>query len=504
MRLFFHTLAWLYIAVSTGFSYADDTIEVATATPLTVQFTDCSIGTAGVQLPAQCATLAVPLNPEDPEQGLLNLSVARIESRQRSGNTDAFTLIAGGPGQSAIDSYPAISFAFRHILRTRDIILVDQRGTGKSVPLDCPQHNESAALDSGLDLKSDPEEIALQASLCLKSLDVDPRLFTTSVAVKDLDNVRKQLGISQWNLYGISYGTRVATHYLRRYPEAVRTVILDAVVPPEISLGPDIAMLAQDALEHIFARCENDPGCNEAFGNLTQSTLALLDDLEADPRSITYEDVATGQLSTRTFTAEHLAATLRLLSYSSQTAAILPSMLYEAITNDNLAPLARQADMQSSTLGNSLSTGMHHAVICTEDVPFFNTESITASREPLRRSYLGSEVISAIEATCRSWPSGLIDEDFKQALVSDKPTLILSGGADPITPPAYGEQLVSNLNRAKHIVNEAQGHMQAPFGCMPVLMAQFVDTANATSLQTECLERLKPTPFFVDANGPLP
>lgn len=470
----------------------------------TITFDDCSIGSAAVQLPAKCTTLDVPLNPQAPEQGSVSLSVARIESRQRSGNTDAFTLIAGGPGQSAIESYPAVAFAFRHILRTRDLILIDQRGTGNSSPLNCPQQDESTTLDAGLDLKSDPQEIAQHASTCLQSLDADPQWFTTSVAVQDLENVRTQLGISEWNLYGISYGTRVATHYLRRYPEAVRTVILDAVVPPEVSLGPDIAALAQDALEHIFARCEADNGCNAAFGNLTESTLMLLEELESNPRSITYEDVATGQLTSRDFTAEHLAVTLRLLSYSSQTAAILPSMLFEAINNNNLAPLARQADMQSSSLGNSMSTGMHHAVICTEDVPFFTTNTDTSASEPVRRSYLGTAVISAIEATCSAWPPGIIDDDFKQPLISDKPVLVLSGGADPITPPAYGEQLVSTLNNAKHIVNEAQGHMQAPFGCMPILMAQFVDMAEASALQTDCLERLQPTPFFVDANGPLP
>lgn len=385
-------------------------------------------------------------------------------------------------------------------MRDRDVVLIDQRGTGDSTPLDCPDDAGSTNLDNGLGLETDPAEIARLSALCLDALEVDPRLFTTSVAVQDMENVRQQLGISQWNLYGISYGTRVAAHYLRRYPDSVRTMILDAVVPPQVALGPEIAEFAQQSLNNIFTRCAADEGCFKAFGNLMEPTLELLAELEENPRTITYEDITTGQLATREFTRDHLAVTLRLLSYSSQTAAILPSMLHDAIENDNLAPMARQSDMQSSSLGNSLSTGMHHAVICTEDVPFFDSTTTDSSVT----SYMGNELLDSIVATCKPWSMGRMDDDFKQPLTSDKPTLILSGEADPITPPVYGEQVASTLPNSKHIVNEAQGHMQAAFGCMPVLMAQFINTVDAKTLNTDCLERLRATPFFVDANGPLP
>ena len=501
---FFAGLLWLSGSLLGWSMLASAADTVTEASPVT--FENCTIGTSGIQRQAECATLDVPLDPSDPAQGMLALSVARIESRRQSGNTDAITILAGGPGQSAIDMFPSVAFAFRHIMRDRDVILIDQRGTGASTLLDCPEMNDAANLDSAVNLETDPQELARQAKLCLETLPADPQLFTTSVAVMDLEAVRLQLGISQWNLYGISYGTRVAAHYLKRYPDAVRTMILDAVVPPQVSLGPDISRLAQDSLEHIFSRCETDIGCNEAFGNLVAPTLELLDDLAERPRAITYEDIASGQLTSREFTREHLAATLRLMSYSSQTAAILPSMLHEAIENDNLAPFARQADIQSTSLSTSLATGMHHAVICTEDVPFFadNMSDGQAGSSLARRSYLGNDIVSAITATCQHWPAGRIDEDFKEPLKSDKPTLVLSGGADPITPPAYGELVATHLSEVKHIVNEAQGHMQAAFGCMPVLMAQFVEQADADTLDTACLERLKPTPFFVDANGPLP
>jgi pimeloyl-ACP methyl ester carboxylesterase len=463
-------------------------------------FSDCSIGSGAAKLVAQCATINVPLDPESPESGVLALAVARIPARRLSKASDAFTVLAGGPGQSAIDSFPAVSSAFYHIMRDRDVILVDQRGTGGSARLTCPEAPEFL----GLEFDVDTRKLRQLAAECLASLDHDPRLFSTSVAVRDLEYLRQVLGVSQWNLYGISYGTRVALHYLRRYPDAVRTMTLDAVVPPTITLGPDIAPLAQRSLDLIFERCLADPGCKHAFGDLRKATRTLLASLESRPRNITFEDIATGRLTNMKFTRQHLAVTLRLLSYSSQTAAILPSILHEAIVNDNFAPLARQAMLQTQSLGDSLATGMHHAVICTEDAPYMDADQSAEITEQTANSYMGDSIVDALKASCTSWPAGRIDADFRQAVSSPVPSLLLSGEADPITPPDYGNQVAATLPHSRHIVNPDQGHMQAPFGCMPVLLARFVEMASASTLQIECLERMRVLPFFVDANGPLP
>ena len=478
-----------------------------------IDFTECTIGSGAASLVAQCATLTVPLDAAEfgdqatagkPNQtatsndkaNQITLSIARIPARRLSARQDAFTLIAGGPGQSAIETFPSVSFAFRHIMRNHDVILIDQRGTGASAKLVC----EEAPDSMGLDVDVDHAQIATLARECRDSLDHDPSWFTTSMAVHDLENVRQQLGVSQWNMYGISYGTRVALHYLRRYPQAIRTLVLDAVVPPEVSLGPDIARLSQRALDIIFQRCQSADGCEQAFGDLSQPTIALLESLEEQPRTISFEDIASGKISTMEFTRQHLAITIRLMSYSAQTAAILPSMLHEAIVNDNFAPLARQSIIQSKSLGNTLATGMHHAVLCTEDAPFIEGTGQSTDAN----TYLGEGVVKSLMASCKDWPAGQIDSDFKDAVVSDAPTLILSGQADPITPPDYGESLVPHLANSKHIINPQQGHMQAPFGCMPILLAQFVTSADVQQLSSDCLERLRVPPFFVDANGPLP
>lgn len=473
-----------------------------------IDFTECKIGSGPVKISAQCTAIEVLLNPEDESSGTLELAIARIPARRQSDRQDAFTMIAGGPGQSALESFQAVSFAFRHVMRDRDVILIDQRGTGQSMKLDCPAAPEALGLELGLEPDFDPSEISRQAASCLESLPADPRWFSTSLAVRDLETVRQQLGISQWNLYGVSYGTRVALHYLRRYPAFVRTLVLDAVVPPTVALGPDIAPLAQRALELIFDRCSNDTGCGEAFGHLSEPTADLLQSLKAQPRSITYEDITSGTLTTRQFTRHDLAVILRMMSYSSQTAAILPSMLYDAINNNNFAPLARQSDLQSRSISNSIANGMHHAILCTEDETFIENSDEASQALSLNtnthKSFLGDTVVASMQATCKSWPKGVIDDDFKSPLYSDVPALILSGGADPITPPEYGRLLETTLNNAHHIVNQHEGHMQAPFGCTPSILAQFVEQASSAQLDYDCLKRLLPLPFFVDANGPLP
>lgn len=459
-------------------------------------FSGCTIGNAAGLIDAQCATLTVPLDYDAPNGKSIELRVAKLESRNKNPKSDAFTLLAGGPGQSATESFPTVANAFRHIRSDRDIILLDQRGTGSSNKLECP-----AEEDDEQALLFDKARAEASAKRCRDAMEIDPRFFTTSVAVKDLELLRETLVIPQWNLYGVSYGTRVGLHYLRRYPDKVRTITLDAVVPPKIVLGPQSAVAAQRALLRLFDRCELDEGCNSAFPELRQGTLKLLAELKSEPIDIQFEDINTGELRNIAFTDRHLAVTMRLMSYSAYGNAILPSMLYDAIDKQNFSSLARQAQLQISGLDESLAGGMYNAVICTEDEPFIGDDF---DRAELDATYLGAELLDAMKSHCLSWEAGVIDEDFKTPVISDVPTLILSGSDDPITPPSYGDLVAENLSNALHIVNDDQAHMQAALGCLPKLIAAFIETGSSGELPLDCLKRLRAQSFFVDANGPLP
>lgn len=404
-------------------------------------------------------------------------------------------LLAGGPGQSATESFPALIHAFRKINKTRDLILLDQRGTGSSHRLDCE------ASVPGDDLEFDSAVVRAHSETCLQAQTLDTRYFTTSIAVRDLESIRKLLNVQTWNIYGISYGTRVAIHYMRRYPQAVRTAILDAVVPPQITLGADVAVHAQQALDKLYARCNASADCATAFPELEQRTQQLLAQLQTNPVAVDYEDVSTGTIRNLELTNKHLAITLRLMTYSAYGVAILPSMLFDAYENNNYAPLARQAMMQTGSLGSTIATGLHNAIICTEDAP---DQISDAQRNAAANTYLGAEIVDALHANCEPWPVGIMDSDFKDPLVSDIPTLILSGASDPITPAGYGDLLAETLGSTLHIVNEHQGHMQMPLGCVPRLMALVVDSGSVSEIDSTCLDRLYAPAFFIDANGPQP
>jgi len=484
-------------------------LTITDATSAELEFSTCTIGNDAATVAAECATLSVPVAPEAAAlphaenidrsrtelAPTIDIHIARLPAREPGANVAPITLIAGGPGQSSTDVFPSVLHAFRHLRERHDVILVDQRGTGQSAPLECP-----AADDIDLNLDFDVDETRRLSEECLLHLEQDPRWYTTSVAVVDLDGVRRALGYPSWHLYGVSYGTRVAIHYARRFPEHVNSLLLDAVVPPGIAIGEDVIATGDAALQNIFARCAATEGCNTAFPDIESQAETLLDELATQARRVTYEDVSLGQQRTLEFTADHLSTTLRLLSYSAHGASILPSLLADAINDDYFAPLARLTALQIKALGESLTTGMYNAVICTEDAPLISpsSEVKTTGR------YLRTDVAAQLQAACSPWPNGVVDSDFHTPFESAIPTLIMSGSADPITPPSYGEVVLKNLSNARHVVNTGLGHMQAPHGCMPQIIAEFVTNESPEKLDTDCLNRLQPPAFFIDANGPLP
>lgn len=482
------------IAVALGMTIAAS--PVAAQAPLELE--DCRLD-AGSALPtvkARCGRLAVPENPAAPDGEKIELAVAVVPAFGIEAEPDPLVVLAGGPGQAATEFYVGYAGAFEPIRRERDILLVDQRGTGDSRPLDCED-----PLEIGDDFQV-PADIVPAVRECLESLPGDPRFYTTSVAVRDLDAVRAALGIEQVNLYGASYGTRVAQHYLRRYPARVRSAILDGVVPPGLALGPGIALEAERALESVFERCAASAACSEAFPALETSFDALLAQLAETPITVEMPDPMTGELEPQRLSDIEFAGAVRLLTYTPESVAVLPLLIDQAWRVGNYAPLAAQAVMAAESVAEALSIGMHNAVVCTEDAPFFDAE--TVDETALADTYLGAVQRDVLVETCRVWPRGLLDDDFREPLETDVAVLLLSGEHDPVTPPAFAARAAAALGRAKLVTGPGQGHGLAARGCVPRLMAEFVETAAVDGLDAACVENLVPTPFFIDFNGPLP
>lgn len=457
---------------------------------------DCTIyGSNGAsRVEARCRSVRRPLDPAVPNGPTIDLQVAIIRSLAPSPARDAFTLVNGGPGGSSLALYADLAPVLLGILRERDIVIVDQRGTGRSSPLRCPE------LDA---LQTDVDPAAMRAATqrCLAALPVDPRPFTTSVAVADLEAVRVALGYDRWTLYGVSYGTRVVQHYARQYPAQTRALIIDGVVPMETALGPDIAANAQTTLNAIFARCAASPACEAAFPELAADFARLGAELRDQPTTVSLPHPVTGAVESIEISYGHLAAAVRLGSYAPESASLIPLQIDAAANRNNLVPIAAQAMLVLDQLTSSLNYGMHNAVVCTEDVPFYRFEP-AAMKQALDQTYLGYEQVEALMEICAIWPAGPIDAGFKEPLTSDLPTLLLSGEFDPITPPANAEQVLNGLSNARHLVAPGQGHGIIARGCVPQLLRQFVESADPQALDSECLDRLTPDPFFIDLMGP--
>ena len=346
-----------------------------------------------------------------------------------------------------------------------------------------------------------PELTVKYTRECLDSLPYDARFFTTSIAVDDLEAVRVALGYPSLNLYGVSYGSRVAQHFARRHPQSTRSVIIDGVVPPQLSLGPEIATESQKAVDKILARCLDDEDCSEQFPSIDETFRRVVETLRSQPVQLEVPHPNSGRPETIEFGANEFAVAIRLLAYSPRTIALIPLFVHEA-GERRYRPLASQFAMTMIALTDALSIGMHNSVMCTEDVPFYDTDSI--DYDALAQSYMGPLQLEALNAICSVWPAGPIDEDFKAPLATDLPVLLLSGDADPITPPSYAEQAMVELSNGRHLVGIHQGHGQITVGCMPRIVADFVSAASADDLETDCMQRSFVMPFFTDFSGPAP
>ncbi|MEO8062512.1 MAG: alpha/beta hydrolase [Pseudomonadota bacterium] len=449
-------------------------------------------------LSAECGTFRVAENPDEPNGRQIELFVARVPAISLNKAPDPLFLIAGGPGTSAVDLYTSSAGPFDRVRRDRDIILVDQRGTGRSHRLDCNYETENV-FEKFNEVEVGPTNRRCRDDLSKTS---DLRQYTTSIAVRDLDAVRVALGYDRINLYGGSYGTRVAQHYARKYPQATRTLILDGVINPEQVLGPAIAIDAERALDRILKRCSNDPSCAKAFTDPQADYHALRDSLTAKPVRAVVAEAATGRPINFDFTQRHLSAVLRFASYNDDQAALLPLSLHLAVHEQNYTPLANQFRVFAHSLEEAFAYGMHNSVACSEDTPLIDPAKL--DRASLAATHMGAAQIEQLMEACAEWPKGVVDADLHAPFKSDAAVLLLSGADDPVTPPEYATLAQRAFADSKHVIVAGHGHGQLGAPCVDRVIASFIKAGTAKDLDATCTEKLAPMPFFTTLAGPAP
>jgi pimeloyl-ACP methyl ester carboxylesterase len=497
------------LVVYTGFKLTSDANQVQLAAPIatdartftlgTLTFTACQLpqDRSGATTSAFCAPFSVPENRADPNGRKLNLRLALIKSDALRADRDIVVYIAGGPGQSAVGTWPQIAAALAPLRKHHHILLVDQRGTGRSNALTCKSEGDASA--DGSDLSLDLDRIRRNTRDCLVAVEgkADPRYYTTTVAAADLEAARQALGAPPFDLVGVSYGTRLAQQYLMHYPQGVRSAVLDSVVPNQLVLGEDIAQNLDAALKAQFALCTHTPACAKVFGDPYANLIKLRDRLRSAPQTLDYRDPITFAPAQLRLDAGGLARLVRMFAYTPETAALLPLSISEGLRSD-FTPLAGQEKLLTVDLADISENAMQLSVVCSED------SDLLTPRPQDADTLLGTTVIDFLKAACEIWPHGARPADFHAALETRTPVLILEGDLDPVTPPRYGAEVLKGLSDGRLLVAKGQGHNVIGRGCIPRLVGEFVDKLDPQRLDAKCMDALGPIPTYIDFNGSSP
>lgn len=483
-------------------------VESATPTPLptrhwrlgTLDLESCELArrNSGASAAAWCTDFDVAEDPARPNGRHIALHLAVIRADAAEADADLVAMLAGGPGEAATESF-ADTRIYAEVLRHHNVLLLDQRGTGHSHPLLCDETAETARGQNVDDAAPDLDAMRKRVASCLEEVrrNADPRYYTTTIAVGDLEKVREALGAPQLDLIGVSYGTRMAQQYLMRHPEAVGSVVLDSPAPNQMIIGADFAANLEAALKTDFDACVATPACRKAYGDPMRVLRDLRDALREHPHEVSFRDPRSYETVSRMLTAYSLAAVVRMFAYEPEAAALLPLSI-DAAARGDVGPLLGQERLLSYDLSGDMNSGLWLSVICSEDADQLRERPQDAD------TILGNRPIENIRAQCDVWPHGAVPDDFHSPLKSDKPVLILSGSRDPVTPPKYGAEIMQGLTRARQVVLDGQSHSVFVRGCVPKLIAQFIDDPEPARLDTRCADRLGPTPAFVDFNGATP
>lgn len=441
----------------------------------------------GLDAPAECGTYEVWENREAKRGRRIRLNVAIVPARLRAKEPDPIVVLAGGPGQGAVSLAPQVMPLFSPLNDSRDVLFLDQRGTGSSNPLDCEDDEEQQSLQSVFE-ESLPERLVTR---CLEELKADPAQYVTSVAIEDLDEVRDALGYSRLNLWGGSYGTRVGLEYIRRHGDHVRTAVLDGVAPSTMKLPLSFVGDGEAALDRMLAACEAEPLCHKTYPDLRKTLVGLRRQLARSPARVAIQDPRTGERDTIEVNENVFLSGLFRPLYVPELASLLPFGVAAAASGD-FNPLLAQNLEFTDDVSENLSVGMHLSVICAEDIPRITPQDLAAAS----RTFFGHALVDDFIKACRIWPHGKLPPDYYEPVRSDVPVLILSGGIDPATPPRHAEEVAATLPNARHLVAPELGHGVSLHGCAPRLIEKFIRKGSGNDLDGKCLERI-PRPLFM-------
>jgi pimeloyl-ACP methyl ester carboxylesterase len=444
-----------------------------------------------VETDALCGSVSRPLDPARPDGPRIDVHFAVLPALARNRKPDPVLFFAGGPGQSAVEIAGTVSRLLARVSYRRDIVLIDQRGTGKTAPLYCAEPPANAPLAD----MADPARWRARLQDCVKQLQALPhgdlRHYSTTVAMQDADAVRRALGVDKVNVVGGSYGTRAALEYQRQFPATVRRMVIDGVAPPDMVLPAAMSTDNQAALEQLLAACKAEPGCSQRWPDLAASWKRLLAGL---PREVSVLHPLTGAPQKLTLSADFVLGLVRGPLYVPALASALPLAIHEAAAG-HYEPLVGLSSAMTSRRGDRMSEGMHFSVVCAEDGPRLAQAGDAPGAD------FGSVASQLYRDVCAFWPRGEVPAAFYAMPAATAATLVLSGGADPVTPPRHGERAAKALGaKARHEVVAQAGHGVMALPCMRDALFRFIDAESddaALKVDTGCAAAIPRPGAFV-------
>jgi pimeloyl-ACP methyl ester carboxylesterase len=452
----------------------------------------------GVKEKARCGTYEVFENRATKRGRKIKLKIVVFPATGADKVADPLFYIPGGPGSSATEDAPYVAEGFAKIRERRDLVFVDQRGTGGSNPLNCNFFNPS-----------DPQSYfgfyfpLADVRKCREQLEpkADLKLYTTDIAMDDLDEVRAALGYEQINISGASYGTRATQDYLKRYSKHVRTIVLQGVSPTGQLMPRDFPQHTERALKGVLDECAADVACRAAFPNLRAEVKAVLERLLRGPVEVEVKYPQTGAATRVELSRDLAGEAIRYMLYQSGAASRIPLFLHLA-AQGNFVPLAESAFFYRQRIVATGSNGMYLSVTCAEDLPWIKPGE---GERNAAHTFLGDYRLRQQRAACALWPRADIPKGYAEPTRADVPALILTGQWDPVTPPVYGDMAAKYLPNGLHLVVPHGGH---GFGgldgldCIQNLTADFVNRGTTRGLDISCMKNIRRKGFLLKLAEP--
>jgi pimeloyl-ACP methyl ester carboxylesterase len=447
----------------------------------------------GVKEKVRCGTFEVFEDRVGKSGRKIALKIVVFPATGQNKAADPLFYISGGPGSSATEDAPYVASDFAKIREHRDLVFVDQRGTGGSNPLNC-DFFKPADLSSYMgdyfpleDVRKCREQLEPKANL---------KLYTTEIAMEDLDDVRAALGYEQINVIGGSYGTRAAQVYLKLHEAHVRAVVLHGVSPTNQFMPRDFPQHTERALNGVMADCDADDVCRAAFPNLRIEAKSVLEKLLRGPVAVELKRPPATESIRLSLSRDLAAEAIRYMLYQPGAASRIPLFIHLA-AQGNFTPLTEAALSYRESIVATGSNGMYLSVTCAEDLPLI--KSGEGERNGVN-TFLGDYRLRQQRAACALWPRGKIANDYAAPTRSDVPALILTGQWDPVTPPIYGDTAAKYLSYSLHVIVPHGGHgLNGLNGieCIDNLIASFIEGGTTAGLDTSCVSAIRRRGFAV-------